>query len=70
MNEFLLFLGGLVLLPFAFLFLIILMEVLPQIIVYFLTLAVWLIAFIVAAIVHLWPVWICFGFIFCLWSFK
>lgn len=70
MNEFLLFLGGLVLLPFAFLFLILLMEVLPQIIVYFLTLAVWLIAFIVAAIVHLWPVWICFGFIFCLWSFK
>ena len=74
MNEFLLFLSGLVLLPlalfFAFLFLLILMEVLPQIIVYFLALAVWLIAFIVAAIVHLWPVWICFGFIFCLWSFK
>lgn len=70
MNEFLLFLGGLVLLPFAFFFLILLMEVLPQIIVYFLTLAVWLIAFIVAAIVHLWPVWICFCFIFCLWSFK
>lgn len=70
MNEFLLFLGGLVLLPFAFLFLILLMEVLPQIIVYFLTLAVWLIAFIVAAIVHLWPVWIVLGFMFFLWSNK
>lgn len=70
MNEFLLFLGGLVLLPFAFLFLILLMEVLPQIIVYFLTLAVWLIAFIVAAIVHLWPVWIVLGFMFFLWSSK
>lgn len=74
MNEFLLFLGGLVLLPFAFLFafllLLILMEVLPQIIVYFLTLAVWLIAFIVAAIVHLWPVWIVLGFMFFLWSSK
>lgn len=74
MNEFLLFFGGLVLLPlalfFAFLFLLILMEVLPQIIVYFLTLAVWLIAFIVAAFVHLWPVWIVLGFMFFLWGIK
>lgn len=70
MNEFLLFLGGLVLFPFAFFFLVLLMEVLPQIIVYFLTLAVWLIAFIVAAFVHLWPVWIVLGFMFFLWGIK
>lgn len=70
MNEFLLFLSGLVLLPFAFFFLVLLMEVLPQIIVYFLALVVWLIAFIVAAFVHLCPLWIVLGFMFFLWSIK
>lgn len=70
MQEFFLVLGGIVLFPFALMTLISLIVLLPVIVIYALELVVWLIAFIVAAIVHLWPVWICFGFIFCLWSFK